>query len=112
MPSISKKAQSMPASPIRKLVPFSDAAKAKGIEVFHLNDQDECPELIDNRKQLFALYKIEKDKIRLNEQILQTPNLPQAVIDIANEVINLSNKSINELKSLNKPFSGMLVAQI
>ena len=37
MPSISKKAQSMPASPIRKLVPFSDAAKARGIEVFHLN---------------------------------------------------------------------------
>lgn len=37
MPSISKKAQSMPASPIRKLVPFSDAAKSKGIEVFHLN---------------------------------------------------------------------------
>ena len=27
----------MPASPIRKLVPFSDAAKARGIEVFHLN---------------------------------------------------------------------------
>ena len=37
MPQISKKAQNMPASPIRKLVPFSDAAKAKGIEVFHLN---------------------------------------------------------------------------
>ena len=37
MPNISKKAQTMPASPIRKLVPFSDAAKAKGIEVFHLN---------------------------------------------------------------------------
>ena len=37
MPSISKKAQTMPASPIRKLVPFSDAAKAKGIEVYHLN---------------------------------------------------------------------------
>ena len=33
MPNISKKAQTMPASPIRKLVPFSDAAKAKGIEV-------------------------------------------------------------------------------
>ena len=27
----------MPASPIRKLVPFSDAAKERGIEVFHLN---------------------------------------------------------------------------
>lgn len=27
----------MPASPIRKLVPFSDAAKERGIHVFHLN---------------------------------------------------------------------------
>lgn len=27
----------MPASPIRKLVPFADAAKKKGIKVFHLN---------------------------------------------------------------------------
>ena len=27
----------MPASPIRKLVPLSDAAKARGIHVFHLN---------------------------------------------------------------------------
>lgn len=84
----------------------------KTIEVFHLNDEQECPELIDNRKQLFALYKIERDKIKLNEQILQIPNLSQTVIDIANEIINLSNKSINELKALNKPFSGMLVAQI
>lgn len=27
----------MPASPIRKLVPFADAAKARGVEIFHLN---------------------------------------------------------------------------
>jgi aspartate aminotransferase len=27
----------MPASPIRKLVPFADAAKSKGIKVYHLN---------------------------------------------------------------------------
>ncbi len=27
----------MPASPIRKLVPFADAAKARGIRIFHLN---------------------------------------------------------------------------
>ena len=27
----------MPASPIRKLVPFSDAAKKRGIKVYHLN---------------------------------------------------------------------------
>ena len=27
----------MPSSPIRKLVPFSDAAKQRGIKVYHLN---------------------------------------------------------------------------
>ncbi len=37
MPSISKKSQAMPASAIRKLVPFADAAKAEGIKVYHLN---------------------------------------------------------------------------
>ncbi len=37
MPSISKKGRLMPASPIRKLVPYADQAKAKGVKVFHLN---------------------------------------------------------------------------
>ena len=37
MPNISKKGQAMPASPIRKLVPFSDDAKKRGIHVYHLN---------------------------------------------------------------------------
>jgi aspartate aminotransferase len=37
MPKISSKAISMPSSPIRKLVPFADAAKKKGIKIFHLN---------------------------------------------------------------------------
>jgi len=37
MPNISKKGQAMPASPIRKLVPFSEAAKKKGRIVYHLN---------------------------------------------------------------------------
>jgi len=37
MPSLSQKGNSMPASPIRKLVPFADAAKKKGKKVFHLN---------------------------------------------------------------------------
>lgn len=35
--SISKRGQEMPASPIRKLVPYADAAKKKGIKVYHLN---------------------------------------------------------------------------
>jgi aspartate aminotransferase len=37
MPSISTKAANMPASPIRKLVPYADAAKKKGTKIFHLN---------------------------------------------------------------------------
>jgi len=37
MPKISAKAQQMPASPIRKLVPFADAAKKRGVKIFHLN---------------------------------------------------------------------------
>src|SRR5258708_4842758 len=37
MPKISNKALRMPASPIRKLVPFADAAKKRGIKIYHLN---------------------------------------------------------------------------
>jgi aspartate aminotransferase len=36
-PRISQRAAGMPASPIRKLVPLSDQAKARGIKVYHLN---------------------------------------------------------------------------
>lgn len=37
MPSLSRRGKSMPPSPIRKLVPFADEAKAKGRHVYHLN---------------------------------------------------------------------------
>jgi aspartate aminotransferase len=37
MPGLSKKAGIMPASPIRKLVPYADAAKKRGTHVYHLN---------------------------------------------------------------------------
>ena len=37
MPIISEKAILMPASPIRKLVPYSEKAKTKGTTVYHLN---------------------------------------------------------------------------
>jgi len=37
MPIISKKGQQMPASPIRKLVPYADEAKKRGVKVYHLN---------------------------------------------------------------------------
>lgn len=37
MPKISKKGQQMPESPIRKLVPYAEGAKKRGVKVFHLN---------------------------------------------------------------------------
>lgn len=37
MPKISIRGTEMPASPIRKLTPLADAAKQRGIKVFHLN---------------------------------------------------------------------------
>lgn len=37
MPTTSRRGREMPASPIRKLVPLSNAAKARGIKVYHLN---------------------------------------------------------------------------
>jgi len=37
MPTISRKGQQMPASPIRKLVPYAEEAKRKGRKVYHLN---------------------------------------------------------------------------
>lgn len=48
MPKISIKAEAMPASPIRKLVPYAEAAKKRGTTVYHLNigqPDIETPEL-------------------------------------------------------------------
>ncbi len=37
MPTISQRAQNMPPSPVRKLVPYALEAKKRGIKVYHLN---------------------------------------------------------------------------
>lgn len=49
MLTISHRGQEMPASPIRKLVPYAEAAKEKGVHVYHLNigqPDIETPKLI------------------------------------------------------------------
>ena len=51
MLTISNRGQHMPASPIRKLVPYAEAAKKKGIKVYHLNigqpDIETPPAILD-----------------------------------------------------------------
>jgi len=37
LPKLSRRANDMPPSPIRKLVPFADEAKKRGIKIYHLN---------------------------------------------------------------------------
>lgn len=51
MLSLSQRGQQMPPSPIRKLVPYAEAAKKKGIKVYHLNigqpDIETPPAILD-----------------------------------------------------------------
>jgi aspartate aminotransferase len=51
MPKVSSKANNMPASPIRKLVPFAEKAKSEGRKIYHLNigqPDIETPEVMLN----------------------------------------------------------------
>jgi aspartate aminotransferase len=62
MPSISQKAHDMPASPIRKLVPFAEAAKKAGRKVHHLNigqPDIETPEVVRQKMKELELKVVE-----------------------------------------------------
>jgi aspartate aminotransferase len=62
MPSISSKAVAMPASPIRKLVPFAEAAKKQGRKVYHLNigqPDIETPEVVRTKMKELDLKVVE-----------------------------------------------------
>ncbi|MBO4760811.1 MAG: aminotransferase class I/II-fold pyridoxal phosphate-dependent enzyme, partial [Bacteroidales bacterium] len=58
MPKISKRGVRLPASPIRKLVPFADEAKKRGVKVYHLNIGQ--PDLPTPQKALDALKNIDR----------------------------------------------------
>ena len=58
MPNISERAVRMPASPIRKLVPLADAAKRRGVKVYHLNIGQ--PDLPTPQEGLDALKTIDR----------------------------------------------------
>ncbi|MEI3155844.1 MAG: pyridoxal phosphate-dependent aminotransferase [Odoribacter sp.] len=58
MPTISQRGIDMPASPIRKLVPLANKAKAKGIKVYHLNIGQ--PDLETPEVALRAVHHLER----------------------------------------------------
>ena len=58
MPSISLRGCAMPSSPIRKLTPLANDAKARGIKVYHLNIGQ--PDLPTPRKALDVMKSIDR----------------------------------------------------
>lgn len=70
MPEISAKAKEMPASPIRKLVPYAEEARRKGVAIYHLN---------------------------IGQPDIETPaNMLQAVKDMEDKVIAYSHSAGHE----------------
>ena len=58
MPKISKRGIEMPSSPIRKLTPLANEAKARGVKVYHLNIGQ--PDLPTPQKALDALKTVDR----------------------------------------------------
>ncbi len=58
MPNISVRGQEMPESPIRKLAPLANAAKERGVHVYHLNIGQ--PDLPTPQVALDALHNIDR----------------------------------------------------
>ena len=58
MPNLSERAILMPSSPIRKLAPFANAAKDRGLKVYHLNIGQ--PDLDSPQVAIDAIKKFDK----------------------------------------------------
>ena len=58
MPSISARGCEMPSSPIRKLAPLANEAKARGVKVYHLNIGQ--PDLPTPQKAVDAMKAIDR----------------------------------------------------
>jgi aspartate aminotransferase len=61
MLTLSRKANEMPASPIRKLVPYAEQAKKRGVKVYHLNIGQ--PDIASPKEALDAVRNINLDLI-------------------------------------------------
>ncbi len=61
MPKLSERGKTMPASPIRKLVPYAEEAKRKGRKVYHLNIGQ--PDIKTPDSALNAIKNLDKDVI-------------------------------------------------
>ena len=72
MPNISQRGVNMPASPIRKLVPLANKAKAKGTKVYHLNIGQ--PDLPTPEVAMEAMRRIDRNILRVREFVVSVRN--------------------------------------
>ena len=92
MPGISKRGIEVPASPIRKLTPFADAAKASWAKVYHLNIGQ--PDLPTPKKALDALKRIDRTTLEYSPSNGIKPLRDRLVGYYAKFGINVSEKEI------------------
>ena len=106
MANISKAAQAMPASAIRKLVPYADAAKKQGVKVYHLNlgqpdiKSPECAlNAIKNYKADHVSYSHSAGLMQLREGLVEkyykkigiNIEVPELIVTVAgSESVNLA----------------------
>ena len=117
MPKFSDRALSLPASPIRKLVPSAEAAKARGVKVYHLNigqpDIETPPEffraiqnadlkvleyshsagILPLRKQLMAYYDRLGQQLTL-ENVMVTTGASEALQFVFTAIMNPGDEVI------------------
>ena len=88
MPIISKKGLELPASPIRKLVVHADNAKARGVEVLHLNIGQpdieapvEAMEVVQNHKLKLLPYGSSQGSLSYRKQLCKYYDLHKINLD-------------------------------
>lgn len=89
------------------MVGITDQGK-KTIEMFHLNKR---PVLVHDRELLFELYAKEKNNLEKMKKLLESPDLTDDLRCSINEIIASVSASINQYKSMDTPYSGMLLNQ-
>ena len=80
MPKISRKGYLMPESPIRKLVPFAEEAKKRGMKVYHLNIGQ--PDIPTPREVLDRLATFDEPNIAYGP----SEGLPELIEVLPNEI--------------------------
>ena len=83
------------------------------IRIFDLNNKrGGRAELVEERKQVFELYKEERKQEEFAKQLLSLSSLPAPAVTIANAILDSCRRSIAMKTSPAAPHSGMLISQI